>query len=112
MSAPDDYLEQFPAGSSDREYQAALCTVVAGMSFDDSDSLVGLGLLSFLDSYDFVGAGIDTTKHPAVGSLYSDAEFVAHVFRKVGRDASWWRDNYLRGKDAAAVSQQAEFWCV
>jgi hypothetical protein len=89
------FVEALPEGGPEREYCAALSTIVQVPEADLRSVESGLGLLRFLNSYDFVGAGIDTTTHPAAGSDLFNATFVAHLFYPVGKRPEWWKQRAL-----------------
>lgn len=109
MNSPVEFVQSLPDGSCEREYHSVLCNIISTIDFDDNNYDLGIGLLSFLETYDVVSQGINTVSHPAAGSRRENARLVAHFFSKVNNDASWWREELLRSLDASAAPSR-DWW--
>ena len=79
MANDADFLGQFPPGSPERQYHGTLLGLINEIDFPRSEA-VGLARLRFLQVADFTVANVDTTIHPAAGSLYENAALVAWLF--------------------------------
>lgn len=104
------YCGSLPAGSLELQYYSAIGKLVDCVKFDSSNPVVGLGLISFLTTYDFVGAGIDTRSHPISGSRLEDSFLVSKLFHPVGHDEYWWHLEHLRREGSADVIAQRDWW--
>jgi hypothetical protein len=85
----EEFLAQFPPGSVEREYHAALLPAVRSVEFPRTER-AAFALFWVLIYEQFVVNGVDLTTHPAAGSRYENAELVAHVFSSLGYDSSEW----------------------
>ena len=85
----EEFLAQFPMGSPEREYHAAILGVVRSVEFRRTER-AAFALLWVLIYEHIVVDGVDSTTHPAADSLYENAELVAHVFPNLGYDSQDW----------------------
>lgn len=104
------FIEGFPSGNPEREYHEALFEIVEPAQGEASDLVSGLGLLLFINSYDFVGAGINTMQHPIAGSDLENATFVAHLYHHLGKRPEWWKAEALRKAGEEEVIRSREDW--
>lgn len=104
------YCDSLPPGSPELQYYSAIGSLISSIEFDPTDPVVGLGLLSFLTVYDFVGAGIDTRSQPVSGSRLEDALLISKIFNPVCRDEHWWKLDLLKKEGSADVVKQREWW--
>jgi hypothetical protein len=93
MANDEDFLGQFPPGSIEREYHGTLLGLINEIDFPRSEE-VGLALLRFFQVADFTVGSVDTTIHPAAGSVYENAELVAWLFHTVDSDSVFWIASY------------------
>ncbi len=108
MANDEDFLGQFSPGSIEREYHSTLSGIIQEIDFPRSEE-VGLALLRFLQVADFRVGNVDTTIHPAAGSLYENAELVAWFFHEVDSEPIFWIASYQN--TGGVVSQRwFQFW--
>ncbi|NMO18573.1 hypothetical protein HPC49_33180 [Pyxidicoccus fallax] len=87
----EQFLSQFPEGSSQREFHETMLGVIRSVPFPMTKR-AGFALQWFLRYADVVIGDFDTRAHPAAGSNREDAELVSHVFAQVNPEPDWWLD--------------------
>jgi hypothetical protein len=107
----EDCVDRLVEGSAEREYHGALARVLADVEFPRTAD-AGLALLELLQTAEFRVGEVDSLGHPAAGSLYENADFVACAFGDVSGDAAWWATTYqhLSLEARTRISAWVDFW--
>lgn len=108
MASDEDFLSQFPPGSIEREYHSTLLALINEIDFPRSEE-VGLALLRFFQVADFTVGNVDTTIHPAAGSLYENAALVAWLFYTVASEPIFWIASY-QNTGGVVPQRWFQFW--
>ena len=108
MANDADFLGQFPPGSLERQYHGTLLVLINEIDFPRSEA-VGLALLRLLQVADFTVGQVDTTIHPAAGSLYENAALVAWLFHTVDSEPIFWIASY-QNTGGAVPQHWFQFW--
>ena len=75
------------------------------LSMDDA-----LGVLSVLQSVNFVIGSVDTVIHPSSGSLFVDSEVLAYFFSYISNDPIWWRAKFQSESFAGSIDVRYVKW--
>lgn len=103
MNNVTSFINSFAHDSAEYEYHSAVFRIVSAISFDDTSSDCGIGLLEFLTEGDFIGAGINTLTHPIANSREENARLIAALFHRAERPVFWWAGSSLEGRPETAV---------